>query len=148
MVYLRHFIAEDIPLLQSVYPDMSRAELQKMLGAWHEMKYDGRYFEMFAICNDEGIVGEISLYQHSRTSVSIGPTIYEPYRRKGYARQAMELAISRARELDYRILVQQVRTDNAASIALHRSLGLEADGNGYIYKNRKDHPCFLYLMAL
>ncbi len=148
MVSLRHFIAEDIPALKQVYPAMTEDKIRKMLADWHEMKHDGRYFEMFAVCDEKEIVGEISLYQHSDSSVSIGPTIFEAFRRKGYGKLAMQLAISRARELNYRILIQQVACDNEASIALHKSLGFELDGDGYVYKNRKDHPCYLFLMAL
>ena len=148
MVCLRHFIAEDIPALKQVYPTMTEDEIRKMLAEWHDMKHDGRYFEMFAVSDEKESVGEISLYQHSDSSVSIGPMIYEAFRRKGYGKQAMQLAISRARELNYRILIQQVGCDNEASIALHNSLGFELDGDGYVYKNRKDHPCYLFLMAL
>ncbi len=75
MVSLRHFIAEDIPVLKQVYPAMTEDEIRKMLSDWHEMKHDGRYFEMFAACNKEEIVGDISLYQHSNSSISLGPTI-------------------------------------------------------------------------
>lgn len=148
MVSLRHFIAEDIPVLQSIYQTMTEDEIRKMLADWYTMKHDSRYFEMFAVCDGNEIVGEISLYHHSKSSISIGPTIYESFRRQGYGKQAMSLAILRARELGYRILIQQVRCDNEASIALHNSLGFELDGNGYVYKDRKGHPCYLFLMAL
>ena len=148
MICLRHFIAEDIPALQKVYPDMTEQEVRDMLQQWHEMKYNGRYFEMFAVLSGSEVVGEISLYEHSKSAVSIGPTIYEPYRQKGYGKEAVKLAICRAREKGFRIIIQQVRTDNAASIALHNSLGFEIDGHGYIYMNRKEQPCYLFLMAI
>ncbi|MBO4888015.1 MAG: GNAT family N-acetyltransferase [Firmicutes bacterium] len=148
MICLRHFIAEDIPALRKAYPDMTEKELLDMLQEWHEMKYNGRYFEMFAVLSGNEIVGEISLYEHSKSAVSIGPTIYEPYRQKGYGKEAVKLAICRAREKGFRIIIQQVRTDNTASIALHNSLGFEIDRHGYIYKNRKDQPCYLFLMAI
>ena len=148
MVSLRHFIMEDIPYLRSVYPDMTEEQLQSMLKDWHEMKHNGRYFEMFAVCSGNEIVGEVSLYEHSKSAVSIGPTIYEPYRQNGYGKEAVKLAICRAKEKGFRIIIQQVRTDNTASIALHNSLGFEMDGHGYVYKNRKGHPCYLFLMAI
>lgn len=148
MVSLRHFTAEDIPAMRSIYQAMTEDEIREMLADWQTMENEGRYFEMFAVCDGNEIVGEISLYQHSKSSASIGPTIYEAFRRRGYGRQAMSLAILRARELGYRILIQQVSCDNKASIALHNSLGFELDGYGYVYKNRKDHSCYLFLMAL
>ena len=148
MVSLRHFIAEDIPFLRTIYPDMTEEDLKNTLRLWHELKHNGRYFEMFAICDGNEIVGEISLYQHSESSVSIGPTIYEKHRRKGYGKKAMLLAISRARELDFQILIQQVNCDNKPSIALYTSLGFEIDGNGYIYRNTKEQPCYLFLKAV
>ena len=48
----------------------------------------------------------------------------------------MQLLFGRASGLGYRILVDQVREDNAASIGLHEKLGFESDR--YAYKNKKD----------
>ena len=148
MITLRHFTLEDAPVLQSYYPDMAEEDLQSMLTAWQKEDYQSSYFEMFAICQEDQIVGEISLYEHTTSAVSIGPIIYEPFRRKGYATEAMKLALCRAKEKDYHIVIQQVRTDNEVSIALHKKLGFEIDGRDYVYKNKKDHPCYLFLLAI
>ena len=148
MISIRHFIVEDLPYLRAVYQNMTEQELLNMLNDWHAMKHNGRYFEMFAVCNGKEIVGEISLYQHTSSAVSIGPTIYETYRKQGFGTQAMKLAIGHAKEKGFKIVIQQVSTNNDASIALHKKLGFEIDGYDYVYKNRKDHPCYLFLMAL
>ena len=45
-----------------------------------------------------------------------------------------------------RILLDQVRRDNAASIRLHEKLGFETDGYGY--RNQKGREVVLYLKPL
>ncbi|GEM_PF-6637193 len=58
----------------------------------------------------------------------------------------MQLLFGRASGLGYRILVDQVREDNAASIGLHEKLGFESDR--YAYKNKKDRNVFIYIKVL
>lgn len=148
MISLRHFTEEDLACLRAFYPELSDQELLDLLDSWNAMEHSGHYFEMFAVCQDHEIVGEISLYQHTSDAVSIGPTIYEPYRRRGYGAKAMELAICHAKEKGFRIVIQQVSTSNEASMALHKRLGFEIDGFDYVYMNRKGHPCYLFLKSL
>ena len=88
--------------------------------------FQGKYFEMFAVLNEETIVGSISLFQHSRSVASIGVEIYESYRRSGFAFEAMLLLMEHAKNLGYKIIQDQVRTDNAASIRLHEKLSFES----------------------
>ncbi len=85
----------------------------------------------------------LSLYEHSTAVISIGPEILAEYRRQDYAFSAIELAVSFAREKGYKIVSQQVRTDNAASIGLHLKLEFETDG--YVYKNRHGNDILIFL---
>ena len=101
---------------------------------------------MFAIVRDEEIVGRISLYQHSANVISCGPEIFEGYCRQGVAKEAMVLAMDIAKGKGYKVIMQQIRTDSVASIALHNSLGFETDG--YVYKNKKGNEVLIYVKAL
>ena len=101
---------------------------------------------MFAVVNDADVIGSISLFEHSPSVASIGVEIFANHRRKGYAADAMRLLLKYAMEKGYRIIQQQIRTNNAASLSLHEKLGFETDG--YVYVNRKGHDIILYLKAL
>lgn len=117
-----------------------------LIAEWESKTYNGKFFEMFAVVDGENIVGTVSLYEHSESVVSLGVEIFEEYRRRGYALRACALALERARERRYRIVLDQVREDNKASIALHRRLGFENDG--YIYITQKGSRVLLYIRAI
>ena len=67
-------------------------------------------------------------------------------RSAGLGRRLVELILSDARDLGYRIIQDQVRAENQASIALHHSLGFETDG--YICKNAKGKDVLIFLFCL
>lgn len=147
MIYLRNFTADDAEefwLKQS--SGMTLYEIREMFAEWNKKEYSGKYFEMFAVIGDGEIVGTISLYEHSRSVVSFGPEIFEPYRRQGIGREAMILAMETAKTKGYRIVSQQIRADNTASLSLHIRLGFETDG--YVYRNRKGNEVLIYLKLL
>ena len=147
MIFLRNLKIEDASELQKYgYSGMSAERVEALICDWGQKQFDGKYFEMFAIISDEKIVGTVSLYQHSLEVVSIGPEIFDEYRRKGFAKKAMMLACQMAKEKGFKIVSQQIRTDNAASIALHRSLGFET--NGIVYTNSKGNKVSIYLKCL
>ena len=147
MIFLRNLKIEDASELQKYgYSGMSAEQVEALICDWGQKQFDGKYFEMFAIISDEKIVGTISLYQHSLEVVSIGPEVFDEYRRKGFAKKAMMLACQMAKEKGFKIVSQQIRTDNAASIALHRSLGFET--NGIVYTNSKGNKVSIYLKCL
>ena len=125
---------------------MNQTEAKKLIERWNSHLENGHFFEMLAVLDDDSVVGMISLYEHSKSIISIGPEIFEEYRRKGFGKVAMTEAISRAKEKKYSIVLQQVRTNNSASIGLHESLGFEKDNS--IYKNRKGNDIFLYLKTI
>ena len=139
MVSIRLFADNDVDTLQTnLYPDMSAEEIRDMVREWNSGSYQGKRFEMF--------VGTVSLYALSKSVASIGAEVFEPYRRSGYAYEANLLLLDHAKELGYRVILNQVRTDNAASIRLNEKLGFETDR--YVYRNKKEHPVFLFIKAL
>lgn len=146
---LRNFVAnsKDIGLLQKFYcPNMSLKAIEKMIGDWNTLDYRGKYFEMFAIVNSNEVVGTLSLYEHSKSVVSIGIELFLDFCRKGHGTLAMMRALEICKEKGYKIVYQQVRADNVASIKLHKKTRFETDG--YIYKNQKGHDVILFFKAL
>ena len=147
MITLRNFLDSDAPIFQEKHSKhLSIEEIRDMFRKWNVKEYEGKYFEMFAIVKDEEIVGRISLYQHSENVISCGPEIFEGYCRLGFAKEAMMLAMDIAKSKGYKVVMQQIRTDNVASIALHNSLGFETDG--YVYTNKKGNEVLIYIKVL
>ena len=147
MITLRNFMKTDaLHLQKSSYSILSIKEIEDLVCEWNQKQVNHKYFEMFAVVVDETIVGMISLYQHSTEVVSIGPEIFKEYRQKGLAKEAMICACEIAKEKGYKIVSQQIRTNNIASIALHSSLGFET--NGLTYTNAKGNQIAIYLKCL
>lgn len=147
MIRLRNIKKEDTSGLKECgYSDLSEEQVVALICDWSKKQFNGKYFEMFAIVSDEKIVGTVSLYQHSPTVVSIGPEVFCEYRRKGLAKEAMMCACQMAKEKGFKIVSQQIGINNAASIALHRSLGFET--NELIYTNAKGNKVSVYLKSL
>ena len=147
MISLRHFEESDAEVLQTYYASgKNKDDIISMIHDWKILSYKGRYFEMFAIQNDATVVGSISIYGRSKSIASLGIEIFTPYRRMGYGYEAMCQLIECATRIDYKIIMQQIRTNNLASIRLHEKLGFETDG--HVYKNQKGHKVLIYLKLL
>ncbi len=147
MVTIRNFTHEDAESLQQIlYPDISLSDISEMIDQWNTCICCGRYFEMFAIISDESVIGYVSLYEHSKTVASAGAEVILEERRKGTASEAVSLLMQYASEKHYRIILDQVRKDNAASIRLHEKLGFESDG--YVYRNQRDQEVVIYLKLI
>ncbi len=147
MISLRNFTLDDsIEFQQKRRLHMPLEEIKAMFAQWEEKTHEGKYFEMFAVIKDEKIVGTISLYQHSASVISCGPEIFECYRKQGIAVEAMILAMDIAKNKGYKLVSQQIRVDNTASIALHNKLGFETDK--YIYKNKKGNDVQIFIKLL
>lgn len=58
----------------------------------------------------------------------------------------MILAMEVAKNKGYKLVSQQIRVNNTASIALHNKLGFETDG--YTYKNKKDNDVHIFIKLL
>lgn len=147
MTRLRRFEEADAEALKELQSaDMPVEAVRSMIRQWNTLVFQGRTFEMFAILRDGELVGQISLYQHSDGVVSIGPEVFQPFRRQGIAKSAMLSAMEIAKGRGFKIVCQQVRSDNLPSIALHKSLGFETDSYGYL--NKKGREVFIFLKAL
>lgn len=146
MITLRHFENKDSLILKKYkFNDKTLDEIADIINKWQELEYNGKYFEMFAVCNEDRVVGNISLYQHGDYIISIGPEIYAEFRRQNLAYEGMKRALNLAREKGYKIVSAQIRTDNSASINLHKKLGYILDGE---YINKKGNPVYIYLKLL
>ena len=129
-----------------MYPDMTIHSVEQMIADWDACSVAGRRFEMLAVVREDIIVGYASLMERSKTIVSAGIEIFENQRRKGYAADALGQLLRRAGEEGYCVVLDQVRKENQASIALHEKLGFESDG--YVYRNKRDHEVLLYLKRI
>lgn len=147
MVELKNFTIDDAEALRQLhYGNMSIDSIRRMICYWNQFEYRGKYFEMYAVFVNDKIVGELSLYEHSESVVSIGLEVFSEFQRQGFGKQAVKSALQICRNKGYKIVCNQVRTDNEPSIALQKSLGFESDM--YCYKNQKGTDVYLFLKAL
>lgn len=125
---------------------MSQEDLQALIETWNKKEYKENYFEMYAIEENGVIVGQASLHGRSEHIVSCGLELYSEYRGKGYGTAAYRELLSFAKLKGFVIAVAQVKADNAASIALNKKMGFEAED--YTYINRKGNPIYYFIKAL
>ena len=125
---------------------MSESDIRKMISDSDSKMFNGHYFEMYVILSGKAVVGLISLFERSPSVVSIGPEVFDEFRKLGYATEAMLSAMEIAKSIGYRIVLQQVRIDNVASIKLHTKLGFETDNS--VFKNRKQNDICIYLKLI
>ncbi|NLJ82365.1 MAG: GNAT family N-acetyltransferase [Bacteroidales bacterium] len=101
---------------------------------------------------DKNIVGTVDIYDfnpmHQRAGVGI--LILEPYRRKGYASEALQLLMHYAFSvLQLHQLYANISADNVASIALFTQIGFEQTGRRKAWHkknmNRIDELFFQYI---
>lgn len=145
MISIRNIKSTDSGVLTVLYPNMTAAKIESMISEWNKKIYKGKYFEMFAVMDDDILVGTVSLYQHTSDCISAGPEIRTEYRRQGFAYQAIQAALQLAAKDGYKIAVAQVRKDNTPSIALHKKLGFEID---FDFINNKGKPCYYFIKSL
>ncbi|MDE5563151.1 MAG: GNAT family N-acetyltransferase [Clostridiales bacterium] len=147
MIELRNFTNADIEQLQK-HEDgkLSQADCEKFITTWNEKKYNGSYFEIYAVINKGNLIGKASLYARSEHIVSCGIELYPEFCRKGYATAAYPILLSFAKENGFTIAVAQVLASNAASIALHKKAGFEAED--YTYTNQKGNQIYYFIKAL
>ena len=124
---------EDLPII-AYYQGTVAADLLPMLAASQEKMHEGRYYEQFTIRADGCMVGLVSLFEQEDGTVCDGVEVFPPFRRCGYAHQGLTLLMDIARARGFSVQTAQVRTNNAASIALHSGLGF-VPGEAWI--NRK-----------
>lgn len=147
MLELRRFTRQDAAFIQNeLYPGITLEEALRLIGEWDLGVYQNRYFEMFAVICGGTVVGCASLFERSPSVASAGIEIILSERNKGFGAQAMTALIDLARQKGYRIMLDQLRKDNLASVRLHEKLGFESDG--YCYRNQKNHETLLYIKPL
>ena len=147
MITLRQFTEEDAETVcGKLCPGTGEDEARGLIREWNSGAFEGKPFQMYAVICEGRIAGSVSLYERSKSAVSVGIELLPEYRGAGCASEAMGRILEIAAQRGYRLAVDQVRADNAASIRLHEKLGFETDG--YIYKNRNDRQVLLYYKAL
>lgn len=130
----------DLPVL-AYYHCCTAEDLLPMLEESRAQCHEGRYYEQFAVQMNGCLVGGVSLYAHDAETVCNGVEIFPPFRQCGFAARALTLLSDIARERGYTVQTAQVRTNNTASIALHRSLGMTA-GEPWINRNGNEVVTF------
>ena len=109
-------------------------------------KHNDRYFEAFAIEVGDDLVGCLSIYQRTTSSVSLGIEIFAAHQGKGHGTRALKEGLRLAKEKGFSLVMDQVGTENHASLAIHRKAGFECDG--YTYKNGNDRMVCLWIKVL
>ncbi len=101
MIAIRSFNENDALLLKQMhYKECDENIIKDIIEEWNTKEYKGKYFEMFAVVDDECLVGQVSIYEHSKNIVSLGVEIYPEYRRKGYAYISSGLVLDYAKKKD------------------------------------------------
>ena len=141
-IALKRFARDDIGVIAPYYPGLSSEDLDEMASG----ERNGRFFRFFIVLCGREPVGTVSLYQHTGYIISAGPEIFPPFRRRGYAFEAMKLAYDFAKENGFRLAQAQIRTDNEASIRLHEKLGFLRSWEDVT--NRHGHKVCIYSKIL
>ncbi len=147
MVCLRNFTGTDARILaQRRQKKETKEEILAQISSWNTREHQGRYFEMFAVVYEREIVGAVSILETAKHIVSIGPEIFSDFKRHGFGKAAVTKCMEIAKDKGYFLAMQQIREDNDASIALHKSLEFETDG--YVYRNRRGNPVLVFVKVL
>lgn len=113
---------DDLPILAHTW-GCDESKLRPMLEASCNRVHEGRCYEQFCIRVHGCVVGTVSMCDHRDGVVSDGVEVFPPFRRCGFSQAALKLLMDMAAANGYRWMKAQVRTDNTASIALHRRMG-------------------------
>ena len=123
-VKLRKLTEEDAEYLKLYeFKNSDTAEIINLIALWNKNEYQGRYFEMFGSEYDGKLAGFFSIVETEDGKISIGPTVFKPYRKKGIASASKYMILKIAKEKGYKKAVAQIRTENTASIKLHEKMG-------------------------
>lgn len=146
MISLRHFDFNDSAILKKYeYPNMSENEIKEIISEWNKLSHNGRYFESFAAVENDEIIGSFFTAEHENGRISIGPTVFPPFRKKGYAYAVMKMILTLAAEKGYKEAEGEVRIENTASIALHKKSGYEIEKE---FINKHGNKMYLFIKTL
>ena len=84
--------------------------------------------ERFFIRADGGHAGGITLHSLCGTAFSYGIAIAPAKRHRGIAKAALTQLFGQMKRRGFTHVIVQIRPDNAASLALHQSLGFRETG--------------------
>ena len=115
----------------ALYDYVPRAP-ESMVG-WFQAK-QSKDFPVIGVESDAGELmgfasyGTFRAFPAYKYTVENAVYVHKDHRGRGLARALMQRLIERARAQDYHVIVAGIDKDNAASIALHTSLGFEPAG--------------------
>ena len=121
-VSIEPLCAADLPII-AYYQQAGVEALQPMLTASCARLHEERYYEVFGVRVNDCLAGVVSLFEQPDGTVCDGVDVFPPFRRCGFAFRALTLLTDVARKRGFTAQTAQIRTDNAASIALHTRLG-------------------------
>ena len=143
---IRHFEIKDIKTLQKYrYPEKNDLEILAMINEWNHGGCSGRYFEMFTAIHGGQPVGEISIHEYTKDSVSVGIHVFEPFRNKGIGANCLKFAIKRAKELNYDFAISLVDKGNVNGAGLFEKYGFIPESK---FINPKDVTVVTYKKPL
>lgn len=128
-------------LKQYEYNNLDIEEIVNLINVWNKNNFQGRYFEMFGAEYEYSLVGIFSIVETEDGSISIGPTVFEPFRQKGIAFYVLNILLDMASKKGYKKAVAQVRPSNKASIKLHEKVGYT---NKCLAINRNNNEVFIF----
>ena len=142
-LFVKPLTSEDLPFLSGTgYTSMSEKAKLKMLSDSQAKQYaDGNYFEMFSLREGNNVIGFVSLYSKEPGIVSIGLDIREQYRHQGYGTRSAEPIAELLAEKGFFAIRNTVRTDNDASIRLHKKLDFDCVDR---YKTERGKELFVF----
>ena len=124
MIVLRPFRPEDWAVIsQYQYPGIGEAEAIELIAEFNAPTYQGKFQKFYAVENEAQIVGYVSIIEQTDGVFSVGAEIYQPFRRHGYAYNAIMQLFDLSKAMGYHTATGQVRQDNTASLALCKKLG-------------------------
>lgn len=132
-------ISESDLTVLAYYSGCQTEDMRPLLRESTAKVHDGRYYERFVVRANGCTVGTASLYEHVDGTISDGIEIFPPFRRCGYAAWALRKLVGVAENLGYRVMRAQVRTENAASLALHERVGFHRTR---VYMNRRGNEVY------
>lgn len=139
-ITLEPFAENDLPVL-AYYQQTTAEALRPMLVASQNCCHEGRYYESFSVWMNGCMVGNVSLYEQKDSTVCNGVETFPPFQRCGFAENALKVLSQIAHERGYSAMTAQVRTDNIASIELHKKMGMKP-GESWINPHGKEVRTF------
>lgn len=141
-IKLRKLTPDDAECLKLYeYKNYNTEEIISLINTWNKNKYQGRCFEMYGAEYEDSLVGIFSIVETEDGNVSIGPTVFEPFRQKGIAFYVLNILLDMASKKGYKKAVAQVRLSKKASIKLHEKAGYS---NKCLTINRNNNEVIIF----